>query len=402
MRNSFCIRIWLHTRVRHNALLSWDSKAFCMIKIAFVIDTIASPTGGTEKQLLLLLEKLDRTKFSPILFVLYPSEWLSNNFDLCPYHVINITSYRKPVTLLRFYQFVRILKSEKIDIVHALFKEGMRIGITAAKLAAVPFIISVRRSQGYWMTGFDLKVTKFLNRWVDLVIANAHNTRVWAAETEGFPMNRIQVVHNGIDLGPFVFTTDSIRCQYRANLDIPATSPVIGIVANLRPVKAIDHFIRAAKLVTASIPDAHFVIVGEGGLDAELKQLAKDLGIADCVHFLGSRHDIPPIMAMFDIGVLASESESFSNTIVEYLASGLPVVCTDVGGAREAVEDGVNGFVVPVGDYSLMSEKIVSIVRSGKAIDMGKLSRQKAEMLFSCMTMIHKYENIYVGAKEKP
>lgn len=366
-----------------------------MIKIAFVIDTIDSPTAGTEKQLLLLLEKLDRSTFSPVLCVLYTSEWLEKYFDHCPLHILNMTSFRHPLTLYRYWRFVHFLKAEKIDIVYSLFKEGMRVGISAAKLAGIRHTIAARRSQGYWMTSLDLKVTKLLNRWVNLIISNALNTRVWVAEREGFPIKNIEVVHNGIDLDPFIHIPDDTCWRYRAILAIPEEAPVIGIVANLRPVKAIDMFIRSAQLIKKAIPNAHFVIVGEGELKEDLKKLAGDLELTDFVHFLGRRHDIPFILTTFDVGVLTSKSESFSNTIVEYLAAGLPVVCTDVGGAREAVEDGVNGFVVPADDCSAMTEKIVDILKNCKAKALGEASRRKAEESFSLTTMMTKYENIF-------
>jgi len=368
-----------------------------VINIAYVIDTIESPTGGTEKQLLLMLEHLDRTKFSPVLCVLHSSEWLEKYFDLCPMHALNITSYRHLTTIGRFWHFVRFLKSRDIDIVHTFFKEGMRIGITAAKLAGVQRIISVRRSQGYWMTPFDLKVTKILNRWVDLIISNSSNTKTWVSEVEGVSVDKIDVIHNGIDLNPFISIPGNIRYQYRNSLSIPENAPVVGIVANLRPVKAIDVFIRAAQLIRKAIPAAHFVIVGDGDLEEGLKQLAADLGVSDYVHFLGRRHDIPQILSTLDIGVLSSTSESFSNTIVEYMAAGLPVVCTDVGGAREAVEDGENGFVAPVGDYKNMSEKIINIFLNDRTKSLGKESRRKALVFFSLESMMLKYEKLYLS-----
>lgn len=369
-----------------------------MKKIAFVIDTIDSPTGGTEKQLLLMLEKLDRAKLSPILCVLYTSEWLENHFNLCPLHLINITSYWHPAALYQFFKFVHFLKVEKIDIVHSFFKEGMRIGISAAKLARVQLVIAVRRSQSYWMTNFDLKVTKILNRWVDLIISNSNNTKIWAAEVEGFPADRIEVIHNGIDLEPFLRIPSETRRQYHSELKIPEDAAVIGIVANLRPVKAIDVFIRAAHQVQKSNPGAHFVIVGEGELEESLKQLAEDLGLAGFIHFLGRRQDIPAILSIFDIGVLSSSSESFSNTVVEYLAAGLPVVCTDAGGAREAVEDGVNGYVVHASDVSGMARGLQAILNNYEMKRlMGEISLRKAKNFFSLSTMMNKYENIYLS-----
>jgi L-malate glycosyltransferase len=365
-----------------------------MVKIAYIIDTIDSPTGGTEKQLLLLLEKLDRTRFSPVLCVLYTSDWLENHFNLCPLHVLNITSNRHPVTLYRFLLFVRYLKTENICIVHSFFKDGMRVGITAAKLARVPHIIAVRRNQGYWMTPLDLRITKVLNRWVDLLIANAHNTKAWAAEVEGFPVDRIKVVHNGIDLEPFRRNYENTRKAYREKLAIPEGAVVIGIVANLRPVKALDGFIRAAKLVCTALPQTHFIIVGEGPLEGTLKLQAQCLDMGSSIHFLGRRLDIPQILSTFDIGVLSSSSESFSNTIVEYLAAGLPVVCTEVGGAREAVEDYVNGFVVPPSAHEILARRLLDVLASDN-VAMGQAGRLKAEKEFSLVSMVQAHEQIY-------
>lgn len=366
-----------------------------MIKIAFVINTIYSPTGGTEKQLLLLLKNLDRSRFSPVLCVVHSSDWLEKEFDLCPVYTMGIHSYSSPGTLGRFLKFVRYLKSEQFDIVHTLFQDGMRIGIPAAKLAGIRTIIAVRRNQGYWMTPFDLKITKLINRWVDLIIANSHDTRQWTADVEGFSLEKITVIHNGIELEPFRALPADTRQQYRARLGIPPDAPVAGIVANLRPVKSIDVFIRAARLVTAAIPATHFVIVGDGDQEDALKLLAKELGIAGNVHFLGRRTDILPLLKTFDVGVLTSSSESFSNAIVEYLAAGLPVVCTEVGGAREAVEEGVNGFVVPVGDYEKLSSMLIKTLGEGNLKTMGEASCRKAGDLFSSAAMFAKYEEIY-------
>lgn len=366
-----------------------------MIKIAFVINTIYSPTGGTEKQLLLLLRNLDRSRFSPVLCVVHSSEWLEKEFDLCPVYTMGIHSYSSPGTLGRFLKFVRYLKSEQFDIVHTLFKDGMRIGIPAAKLAGIKTIIAVRRSQGYWMTPLDLKITKLINRWVDLIIANSHDTRQWTAEVEGFPPEKITVIHNGIELEPIRALPADTRQQYRAQLGIPPDAPVAGIVANLRPVKSIDVFIRAARLVTVAIPATHFVIVGDGDQEEALKLLTKELGIAGDVHFLGRRTDILPLLKTFDVGVLTSSSESFSNAIVEYLAAGLPVVCTEVGGAREAVEEGVNGFVVPVGDYEKLSTMLIKTLGEGNLKTMGESSYRKASDLFSSTAMFKQYEDVY-------
>jgi len=366
-----------------------------MIKIAFVINTIYSPTGGTEKQLLLLLKNLDRGRFLPVLCVLYKSEWLKKEFDLCPVYEIGIRSYKNPACLYRLWQFVRFIKSENFNIVQTLFQDGMRVGILAGKLAKAPAIIAVRRNQGYWMTRLDRVVFGILNRWVTLFIANSNSTRKWASEFECIPEDKIHVVHNGLQLEPFDSAKTQSRRKLREEFSIPESAQVVGIVANLRPVKAVDVFIRAAKKVSVEIPSAHFVIVGCGDLEGPLRFLAESLGISACVHFLGERRDIVEVLSVFDLGVLSSSSESFSNSIVEYLASGLPVVCTDVGGAREAVIDDVNGFVVGVGDFEAMAGRITTILKTGLVTQMGMQSKIFAGRNFSLAAMIEKHEQLY-------
>jgi glycosyltransferase involved in cell wall biosynthesis len=370
-----------------------------MIKIAFVINTIYGPTGGTESQLLLLIKNLDRSRFSPVLCVMHTSEWLESEFDLCPLYVVGITSYRSFNTIIKFIKFVQLLKAERIDILQALFQDGMRVGIVAGKIAHVPTVIAVRRNQGYWMTNLDCKIFRILNRWVTLFIANSYNTRQWASEFEGIPEEKIQVIHNGLDLKPFSLLQKNTGLRIRNELSIPESARVVGIVANLRPVKAIDVFIRAAQIVKQAIPNSHFVIVGEDNLQGSLQLFAKELGMGDCIHFLGMRTDIHQILNSIDVGVLSSNSESFSNAVVEYLAAALPVVSTDVGGAREAVINNVNGFVVRVGDYHSMAEKLIEIFKYDLVAGMGRESKRIVTEKFSLQTMLDKHQCIYNSCK---
>jgi len=144
-----------------------------MVRIAYVIDTIDGPTAGTEKQLLMLLRHLDRTRFDPILCVLRSSRWLKEEFNLCPVHEIGVRSFKDPRTLVAMGRFVRLLKTERVSVVHSFFRDGMRVGITAGRLAGVRLNIAGRRSQAYWMTPADHRVIRTLNRWVDLTIVKA-------------------------------------------------------------------------------------------------------------------------------------------------------------------------------------------------------------------------------------
>lgn len=365
-----------------------------MIKIAFVIDTIESPTAGTEKQLLLLLKHLDRTKFKPYLCVLRSSKWLREEFDLCELIDADILSFKKLSAYRNIYKLSRFFRAEGIDIVQTHFVDANKIGIVAAKLAGVNTIISTRRNQGYWHSDRELWILKLLNPFVTAFIANSESTKVWVIQTEGVEESRVNVVCNGIDLELYEKNCGKQMPRHRFN--IPDDAPVVGIVANLRPVKGIDVFLRAAVVISQSYPDARFLIVGEGTERVALEKLAVELGLEEQVLFLGRREDVADILKLFNVAVLSSHSESFSNAIIEYLTARLPVVCTDVGGVREAVKDGVNGFVVPIGVHERLGERVVEILDSGAAAEMGRQSRATVEKFFGLQAMRIATERIYI------
>lgn len=366
-----------------------------MIKIAFVIDTIESPTAGTEKQLLMLIKHLDRTRFQPYLCVLRVSEWLKQNFHECELVDIGVPSFANPSSYFNILKFIGFLKSKKIDIVQTHFVEGNKVGVLAGTLAGVKAIVSTRRNQGYWHNKFEILLLAVLNSRVTRFLANSENTRQWTAKAEGVDLDRIDVIHNALEVERYFKAAENQSLALRESLCFPADSAIVGIVANLRPVKAIDMFITSAKYVSERCSNARFIIVGEGPERERLEQLCAKLGISPLVRFLGKRLDIPEILGCMDIGILSSNSESFSNSIVEYMAAGLPVVCTDVGGAREAVEDGVNGFVVQSGDYTAMADKIVAILESGNVSLQGQNSRKKAVELFALPSIMQRYEQFY-------
>lgn len=376
-----------------------------MIRIAYLIDTVESPTAGTEGQLLYLLRHLDRGRFAPVLCTLRSSPWLESSFDLCPRHVVGVRSFKKGGDWRNIVDFARYLRSEEIDIVQTFFRDSSIAGTIAARLAGRPLVIGSRRNQGYWMESRrELLLQRVVNRWVSLFIANCLNTRDWSVAVERIAGERIRVVYNGLD--PERFAGDPVRSREkgRSLLGLPEGVPVVGIVANLRPVKGIDIFLQAAGLLRTSFPLARFVVVGEGPERGRLEHLAEALGVAERVTFLGRREDVPDLLPGFDTGVLASRSESFSNALVEYLAAGLPVVCTDVGGCREAVEEGINGFVVPGGDPSALAEGIANALRCERGA-LGERNRRKAQALFSGTESVRAHEAIYaelLGYAERP
>jgi len=365
-----------------------------MIKIAFVIDTIESPTAGTEKQLLLLLKHLNRTKFKPYLCVLRSSKWLREEFNECEIVDIGVTSFKSVSSYRKIWKFAQFLRFNSIDIVQTHFKEGNCVGVIAANLAGTKNIISTRRNQGYWHNTYKLFFLRLLNWGVTFFIANCQSTREWAINTENIEPNRIVVIHNGLDTKLYLDIPVDNKVDFMTINGFPLDSIIIGIVANLRPVKAIDVFIRAAEITSKINNNARFVIVGDGPERSVLEKMVCDRGMSDMVRFLGKREDVPELLSCIDVGALTSNSESFSNAIVEYLASGKIVVCTDVGGAREAVEDGINGYLVGPRDPVALSNAFLKAIAVNR-VSMGQVSRKLAIEKFSLEAMVTATEDLY-------
>lgn len=369
-----------------------------MIKIAFIIDFIWTPAAGSESQLLLLLKNLDRSKFDPTLCVLRSTEWIENEFDLCPTYLVGIDSFKKPGALLKFWKFSRFLAREGFDIAQTHFADSNRFGVAAAKLAGVKKIISTRRNQGF-LCRQEILTLKLVNLSVDCFITNSLSTSEWLPTVEGIPKGKITVIYNALDLDAVKKVSENSRYALRNSLGIPQHAFVAGIVANPRPVKRIDLFVRAARLVKNQRPDAYFVVVGSLVSDAmevhKLRCLIEELGLGDSLYFLGERRNAYELLSAFDVGVLTSLSEGFSNSLIEYVASGLPAVTTDVGGAREVVTSGVNGYVVPVNDYEALAESILNVAKGSLKEQDLFLKQQEALEMFSLNKSIQSYEKLY-------
>jgi glycosyltransferase involved in cell wall biosynthesis len=365
------------------------------MNIGFIIDAINSPSGGTENQLLALIGGLKKKGFSPHLFLLGGSEWINKSFKHCPCYVLNIEKLLSFRALAGILRLTRLLREKNIMVLQTFFHDANTIGVVAAKLAGVPAIVGSRRNAGYWHDRIQFPLQKFLNRFQSAFIANSEWTKRFVVQSEAIQDAKVEVIHNGIDFSAFKDISSEDVMQVRAALGIACEVPVVGIVANLRPVKRIDVFIKAAELILKDNDSVRFLVVGAGPLETELKAQARELGLSDAVVFTGGRTDIPVLLKAMNVGVLTSDSESFSNSIIEYMYAGLPVVCTEAGGCREAVLEGETGFVVPVGDYMAVAERVNTLLSSERYAPLGKRGREIAMEFFGPERSLDKHCHLY-------
>lgn len=235
-----------------------------------------------------------------------------------------------------------------------------------------------------------------LMRRFDHLIAVSHATKDEMVGA-GVPSDLISVIHNGIDTD--AWSPNRVPGTLRTELSLEGAFPIIGYVGRIMPEKDLVTWLRAAALVANKFPQAHFVLVGEGkdgGTLEQLKGLTSELGIAARTHFPGYRSDLLPVYSAFDLFVLSSRREGLPNSILEAMALGLPVVTTDVAGAKELVVADQTGYLVPQGDAEGIARALIAIVENENLRKaMGAAGRERVEKEFSFSTRLRRIESLY-------
>jgi len=369
------------------------------IKIAFIIDSINS-VAGTEKQLVQMLQMLNCDLFDAKLICLRKPSGIFKidkrpieKFEYIELDLKRLASFRG---LIRLIWLICYLRKEKIDIVQNFFFDATVIGALAGRIAGVKNIISCRRDLGFWYTSRLLRILKIINRITTRILVNSYAVKENVAKHENVPENKIDVIKNGINLDLFGRTSKT-EDNLTKSFGIPNEDYIVGIMANLnRSVKRVDVFLKAAAEVLRVIPNVSFVILGDGYLRNELNSMVERLGILEKVFFLGRKDEIYSVIANWDIGIISSDSEGFSNSILEYMASGIPVIATNVGGNKEVIKEGVNGLLVSPGDYKSMTKMICALLNDRKRrLQMGKEGSLIVQQKYAWDSKIKEIEGYY-------
>jgi len=293
---------------------------------------------------------------------------------------------------------VRFLKEHKISVVHTHDFYTNIFGMTAAKLAGVPVRIASKRDTEGFSTRAQKRVARYAYGIAHAVITNADAVKMQLVG-EGVPSEKLLTVYNGLDMKrvtPQLGLERSVKLEL-LHLPKEPERVFVTIVANVQhAVKDHPTFLRAAARVHQAVPNAAFVVAGEGDLINELRAFAENLGIGRETFFIGRCQRVAELLSISSVCVLSSKAEGFSNSILEYMAAERPVVITDVGGAREAVIEGENGYIVPVGDDETMAVRIIALLRHPDlAFETGRRGRSTVETKFSCETQLESTSALY-------
>jgi glycosyltransferase involved in cell wall biosynthesis len=301
-------------------------------------------------------------------------------------------SFARPNTLLQIGRLAAWLREHRAEVLHVHDFYATLIAVPAAKLAGCRVIVG-RLDLAHWHGKARRALLMLLTQAADHVIANADAIKEMLIREERIAPEKISVIRNGLDLPRF----DRRRAE---GLKAPlpeVKGPVVVHVANMtHPVKRQEDLIDAIALLARDGRRLDAFLVGDGVRKPALQEKARALGVADRVHFLGHRHDVPAIYSHATMGVLCSSAEGLSNAVMEGMAAGLPMVVTSVGGNPELVEDGVRGHVVPPRQPAELAKAFARVLDAPEqAAEMGRKARTFVERELSLRKMVAEHDALY-------
>ncbi|MGH8370233.1 MAG: glycosyltransferase [Gammaproteobacteria bacterium] len=369
--------------------------------------------GGTEKQVVNLVREMDHSRFDLSFGCL--KRWggmlddiSSQQIDVTEYPVRNLYGYN---ALLQQYKFATSLRKRKIQIVHSYNFYANVFSLPAARFAGVPCRVASIRDMGIYLTPAQQKVQKWACRLADKIVVNADAIRDWLVN-QGYRPEKIVTIRNGLDIAKY--RRNSGGRKIRQELDLPPDAPVVLMLSRLNPQKGIEYFLAAIAQVRQNFPDAYFLVVGdeftrEGDVrkpDLEyrkkLQETATRFGAGNHIRFTGMRSDVPEILAAASVSVLPSFSEGISNTVLESMAAGVPMVATHVGGTPEVIQDQQHGLLVAPGNAPALAEAICAILENPLlARRLSEQAKLRVETGFSLDRMVRETQNLYACLLER-
>jgi glycosyltransferase involved in cell wall biosynthesis len=369
--------------------------------VLLFIDSFAQ--GGTERQVVQLTRLLGESARYHIHLACLSREGVLRaeverlGFTDIPEFPLTSFYDRNMTTQLR--RCAAYLRERSIDIVETHDFYTNIFGMFAASLARTSVRIASRRETEGTKSGTQKWVERRAYNLAHAIVANAEAVRQELIR-DGVPGGKILTIYNGMDTTRVAPRHDLERAGALALLDLPPVGErrFVSVVANMRHAKKDQAtFLRAARIVREAVPEAAFVLAGEGELKESLREQAAALGLAAHAFFTGRCAHVPELLAVSEVCVLSSSgTEGFSNSIIEYMAAARPVVATDIGGAREAIVEGKTGYIVPPGDERAMAERIIALLRAPEeARRMGERGLQVVKDKFSCAAQVERVEGLY-------
>ena len=350
--------------------------------------------GGAERQMQILARGLDRACFRPLIAVQHARGRIGDELEAAgiPVHVLS-DPRRFDIGFAARTRALMRREGVRLVMTHG-FSTGV-VARIASLLGGPPVrILAEHTTDESEMSAAKHLVNRCLARWATAWVAVTETQSAYLTNVKHIPASRLHFLPNGIDVERY---GDHVgRARVREELGIAQSAALAGCVAGLRPEKDLFTLVRAAERVVRALPNAHFVIVGEGPERDALRHEIIARGLEHAVTLAGFRDDIPDVLSAFDVAVLSSRIEALPVAFLEAMASGLPLVGPRVGGLVELIEPERNGLLVPPGDVEALGEALVRVLGDlDLARRWGAASRRRVVAKYSVDRMVRAYEQLF-------
>jgi glycosyltransferase involved in cell wall biosynthesis len=356
-------------------------------------------SGGAETMMGRIVERSDAALFRHVIVSLTTlgpigTVLRSKGFDVS---ALGLSRYfPNPIVIWRLR---RLISRMRPDVVKSwMYHANLVAGIVVSSRIPVVWGIhnlSLAPAMTKWTLRMAAQMGAILSRRIPRRIVFDSHAAAEAHRRIGYDERVFAIVPNGFDTD--LFTRDKALVSLRSELQLPADTPIIGLVARFNPAKDHRTFLEAAALIRRVVPEAHFVLCGGYGITEENETLMRwidELSLRDAIHLLGRRDDLTAVMVSLDVGVSSSATESFPVVVGEMMASGVPCVVTDVGDTR--VLTGDTAAVLPAGDAQGLAEACVALLRmpAEERRSLGRVARKRIVDHFSLAATVRAYEEL--------
>jgi glycosyltransferase involved in cell wall biosynthesis len=367
-------------------------------RVFFLLDSFM--IGGTETQAVELARRLDPTRYHVTIGCLRREGPLLERLagtNLPIVHVDVGGGIDSPSGMFAVLRLARLLRRERFQVLHAHDLWSNLVGMSAAILARVPVRITSQRdlSHDAWYGTYRRRVLRFLQARSSVVLTNAAAIRDGLITRDRIPAEKVCVIYNGVDLGRL----QQAKKNREALFPNSSGNKLVVLVGNMNSaVKGHAILISAAREVVQKFPRTQFVLVGDGPMRKEFEAQAASAGLQQNFLFLGRRGDVPEILACCDCAVLPSLAEGLPNAVLEYLAAGLPVVATALGGNLEVIRDGVTGLLVPPEDSAALAKALECLLGDDAfARRLSTAGREHVTANFSFERLVAEVDKLYTA-----
>ena len=355
------------------------------------------PVGGIERRLVAVLPRLNTPPFSVRLACLHERGALADELEAAgvPVDLVKLRSRLSPTGLRSLAAYFR---QHRIDLVHAHMYRSNTPATIAGRLAGIKCVLAQVHNTGTWETLRQRLMDRLLNHFRTGMIAVSRRVQDDVCHQFGCPPEFVHLLYNGVDVAPF--RDAPVDLALKQELGVKPGEVAAVVVARLHPQKNHALLLKSIQQLGEKADKLKVILVGDGSHESELRKLAEELEVASRVIFVGQRDDVARFYKFADFSILPSLKEGFSNTVIESMIVGCPVIATDVGGNREAIVDGETGLIVPSGDQAALARAIQELLENpARCRKMSQAASLRGE-IFSLEAMLEATRSLYLSLLE--